>query len=221
MVTEPKATEQLSAVKRECEHVGEQPGGRRIDAQRNRARLLRAAGELFRSDESATMPAIAERAELSVATAYRFFPSLRDLRSEYLRSVIEELVFYSEKSTATGRDLFDDVLGEWLRLQREYGDAIIHLRSREGYLTRLHSGEPVITAVRRAWSEPVRQLLAHLGLQDVDIEDALYLHNLLFDPRDVRDLRTQRGWTDVTIAHRLTDAYCAVLRSWASHDEAV
>lgn len=207
------------AESREGDHMGEQTGGRRIDAQRNRARLLRAAGALFRTDESVTMPAIAERAELSVATAYRFFPSLHDLRSEYLRSVIAELADYSERSAATGGALFDDVLGEWLRLQQKYGDAIIHLRSREGYLTRLHSGEPVITTVRLAWSEPVGQLLAHLGIQDLDIEDALYLHNILFDPRDVRDLRSQRGWTDAVIARRLTDAYCALLRSWASHDD--
>ena len=198
-----------------------QPTRRRIDAERNRARILRAAGELFRGDESATMPAIARRAELSVATAYRFFPSLGDLRAEYLRSVIVELADYSERSEAQGADLFADVLGEWLRLQRVYGDAIIQLRSREGYLTRLRSEDPVITTVRRAWAEPITHLLDDMGLSDLDLEDALYLHNILFDPREIRDLRVQRGWSDTTIAARLTHVYRALLRSWTTDPEAV
>ena len=198
-----------------------QPTRRRIDAERNRARILRAAGELFREYEAATMPAIARRAELSVATAYRFFPSLGDLRAEYLRSVIVELAAYSERSEAQGADLFADVLGEWLRLQSVYGDAIIQLRSRAGYLTRLRSEDPVITTVRRAWAEPITQLLAQMGLSDLDLEDALYLHNILFDPREIRDLRVQRGWSDTTIAARLTRAYRALLRSWATEPEAV
>lgn len=204
--------------------MGDRPhsNGRRIDAQRNRLRLLRAAGDAFREhDDAATMPMIAERAVLSVATAYRFFPSLRDLRGEYLRSVIAELADYSERSTATGQDLFDDVLAEWLRLQTEYGDAIIHLRSREGYLTRLHHEDPAISAVRRAWEEPISQLLADLGIDGLDIEEALYLHNVLFDPRDVKDLRSDRGWSDAEITKRLTAAYTALLRSWSSHSSGV
>jgi hypothetical protein len=102
-----------------------------------------------------------------------------------------------------------------------YGDAIIQLRSREGYLTRLRSEDPVITTVRRAWAEPITQLLAQMGVDDLDLEDALYLHNILFDPREIRDLRVQRGWSDTTIAARLTHAYRALLRSWATDPEAV
>ena len=197
------------------EGVAERTGRRRIDAERNRSRILDAAGALFRDDEAATMPAIAERAQLSVATAYRFFPSLSELRAEYLRLVIAELADYSARSTATGADLFADVLGEWLRLQSTYGDAIIHLRSHEGYLTRLRAGDPVITTVRRAWAQPITHLLHDLGQDSLDIEDALYLHNILFDPRELRDLRVQRGWSDATIAARVTRSYRALLRSWA------
>lgn len=164
------------------------------------------------------MPAIAERAELSVATAYRFFPSLSELRSEYLKSVIEMLAEYSERSQEQGHLLFDDVLAEWLRLQAKFGDAIISLRSKEGYLSRLHNGESVISTVRRAWEEPVRQLLVDLDIDDMEIEDALYLHNILFDPRDVKDLRAERGWSEGEIRRRLTSAFCALLRSWT--DEA-
>lgn len=165
------------------------------------------------------MPEIAERAELSVATAYRFFPSLDDLRNEYLRSVIEQLADFSERSRAQGHPLFDEVLAEWLKLQTEFGDAIISLRSREGYLTRLRKGELVITTTRRAWEEPIRQLLGELEIDNIPIEEALYLHNLLFDPRDVKDLRTQLGWSDQEIRRRLTNNYRAVLQSWAVEAE--
>ncbi|MCS4593312.1 TetR/AcrR family transcriptional regulator [Brevibacterium sediminis] len=162
------------------------------------------------------MPEIAEKAELSVATAYRFFPSMEDLRSEYLRSVIEQLADFSESSQEQGRSLFDQVLAEWLRLQTKFGDAIISLRSSEGYLTRLRRGEAVIATTRRAWEEPIRQLLGELGMQPIPIDEALYLHNLLFDPRDVKDLRTQLGWTEPEIRRRLTKNYCALLRSWTT-----
>ena len=190
--------------------MAERKGKRRIDAVRNRARLIEAAGSLFREDENATMPEIAKRAELSVATAYRFFPSLDDLRAEYLRLVIAELAEYSKNCDAEGKDLFTDVLGEWLRMQSTYGDAIIHLRSREGYLSRLHAGDPVITTVRSAWERPISHLLDALNLDSIDIEDALYLFNIMFDPRDIRDLYRQRRWSYEEIAARLSHSYYAV-----------
>lgn len=198
----------------------ERRGKRRIDAVRNRARLIEAAGSLFRKDENATMPEIAKRAELSVATAYRFFPSLDDLRAEYLRLVIAELAEYSKNCAAEGEDLFTDVLGEWLRMQSTYGDAIIHLRSREGYLSRLHAGDPVITTVRSAWERPISHLLDALNLDSIDIEDALYLFNIMFDPRDIRDLYRQRSWSYEEIAARLSHSYCALLQSWTSEEKA-
>ena len=57
------------------------------------------------------------------------------------------------------------------------------------------------------------------SLGDLDLEDALYLHNILFDPREIRDLRVQRGWS-ATIAARPTHAYRALLRSWATAPQA-
>ncbi|WP_293849210.1 TetR/AcrR family transcriptional regulator [uncultured Brevibacterium sp.] len=198
--------------------MAEQRSKRRIDAVRNRARLIDAAGFLFRDHENATMPEIAKRAELSVATAYRFFPSLDDLRTEYLRLVIVELAEYSQSCSSVGKDLFADVLGEWLRMQSTYGDAIIHLRSREGYLSRLHAGDPVITTVRSAWERPISHLLDALKLNSIDLEDALYLHNIMFDPRELRDLRMQRKWSNQEIATRLSHSYCALLRSWTTND---
>ncbi len=200
--------------------MAERKGKRRIDAVRNRARLIEAAGSLFREDENATMPEIAKRAELSVATAYRFFPSLDDLRAEYLRLVIAELAEYSKNCDAEGKDLFTDVLGEWLRMQSTYGDAIIHLRSREGYLSRLHAGDPVITTVRSAWERPISHLLDALNLDSIDIEDALYLFNIMFDPRDIRDLSRQRRWSYEEIAARLSHSYYALLQSWTSEGKA-
>ena len=61
----------------------------RQDAQANRARLLEAARDLFREKGiSVEMREIAERAELSVGTIYRNFPSKDGLISAILREGI-------------------------------------------------------------------------------------------------------------------------------------
>lgn len=54
-------------------------GGRSNQKTRTRSALLQAAGELIREGRPASIPEAAERALVSVATAYRYFPSADDL----------------------------------------------------------------------------------------------------------------------------------------------
>lgn len=64
----------------------------RSDSKRNRVALLQSAGELVRaSGASVTMNSIAEHAGLSVATAYRHFPSLESVFEAYMFEVALEL----------------------------------------------------------------------------------------------------------------------------------
>ncbi|MCP2353606.1 AcrR family transcriptional regulator [Nonomuraea thailandensis] len=62
--------------------TNERGGGQnrpRRDAVRNRQRLLEATGKILRTRPAeATMPVIAEQTGLSVATAYRYFPTLEE-----------------------------------------------------------------------------------------------------------------------------------------------
>lgn len=187
----------------------------RRDAVRNRRKLLDAAGEVFRTEpDSATMPLVAERAGLGVATAYRYFPSLDDLYLAFQHSVIVQLRNYSHDCTKTGIALFEDVVAEWARLLRTCGSAMVHLRSRRGFLTRLREDDELIKAVRDAWERPIRGVMRHLGFPDEHFDHALFLYNMMFDPREVLDL-TSTGLTENDALRRLTRAYYGALAGWA------
>lgn len=193
-------------------------GGRKLrsDTRRNHRQLLKAVGELAREDpDQLTMQAVASRAEIGPATAYRYYSSLDDVLAAYVLSVVEQLRDFSATSTAKGRPLFDSVVNEWVDLLAEHGPALVQLRSRLGYLERLRSGNAIIVALRDAWSEPVRGLLDDIGLPDTMVEYALFLANMMFDPREIQDLLRQTEMSRQEIITRLTEAYGGALRGWA------
>jgi AcrR family transcriptional regulator len=188
----------------------------RSDTLRNRRRLLESVGELAReAPDQLTMQAVASRAEIGPATAYRYYSSVDDVLAAYVLSVVEELRDFSVTSTAEGRPLFDSVVDKWVDLLAEHGPALVQLRSRRGYLERLHDGNEIITAVRDAWTGPVRELLDDLGLPAEMIEYAVFLGNLMYDPREVQDLLQQTDLSRREVVTRLTEAYCGALRGWA------
>jgi AcrR family transcriptional regulator len=193
-------------------------GGRKLrsDTRRNRRRLLEAVGELAReAPDELTMPAVASRAEIGPATAYRYFSSMEELLAAYVFSVVEQLSDFTAASTAQGRPLFDSVVDKWVDLLVAHGPALVQLRSRRGYLERLHSGNEIIAAMRDAWSEPVRGLLHDIGLRDDMLEYALFLNNMIFDPREVLDLLHEGDLPRREVIIRLTEAYSGALRGWA------
>ncbi|MCS7483721.1 TetR/AcrR family transcriptional regulator [Umezawaea endophytica] len=188
----------------------------RSDTRRNLRRLLEAVGELAReAPDELTMQAVASRAEIGPATAYRYFSSMEDVLAAYVLSVVEELSDFTAESTAQGRPLFDAVVDKWVDLLARHGPALVRLRSRRGYLERLHDGNEIIAAMRDAWSEPVRGLLDDIGLPHDLLEDALFLNNMIFDPREIQDLLQARGLSRREVIIRLTEAYCGALRGWA------
>lgn len=193
-------------------------GGRKLrsDTRRNHRRLLQAVGELAReAPDQLTMQAVASRAEIGPATAYRYYSSMDDVLAAYVLSVVEELRDFSVTSTAQGRPLFDAVVDKWVDLLAEHGPALVQLRSRRGYLERLHDGNEIITALREAWSGPVRGLLDDIGLPDEMLEHALFLSNMIFDPREIQDLLQETGLSRREVITRLTEAYGGALRGWA------
>jgi hypothetical protein len=100
-------------------------------------------------------------------------------------------------------------------LLAEHGPALVQLRSRLGYLERLRSGNAIIVALRDAWREPVRGLLDDIGLPDTMVEYALFLANMMFDPREIQDLLRQTEMSRQEIITRLTEAYGGAVRGWA------
>ncbi|WP_245645187.1 TetR/AcrR family transcriptional regulator [Pseudonocardia acaciae] len=190
------------------------PPKMRSDARRNRRLLLEAAGEVLRTEpHRAAMPLIAERAGLSVATAYRYYSSLEDLLNAYLHGVIVALRDYSHDCPRTGKALFEDVVHEWFRLLRLYGSAMVQLRAREGFLHRLRDNDVVISTVRDAWERPVRSVMRDIGVPDEEFDYALFLYNILFDPREILDL-LDSGFSEEGAIRKMVATYYAALRGW-------
>lgn len=193
-------------------------GGRKLrsDTLRNRRRLLEAVGELAReAPDELTMQAVASRAEIGPATAYRYYSSIEEVLAAYVLSVVEELRDFTATSTAQGRPLFDAVVDKWVDLLAEHGPTLVQLRSRRGYLERLHNGNEIIAAMRDAWGRPVHDLLDDIGLPEEMLEYALFLNNMIFDPREVGDLLQETPLSRREVTTRLTEAYCGALRGWA------
>jgi AcrR family transcriptional regulator len=194
------------------------PDARRLrsDTRRNRRRLLEAVGQIAReAPDQLTMKDVAHRAEIGPATAYRYYSTMDDVLAAYALRVVEELRDHSVSSSAAGRPLFDAVVDRWVDLLAEHGPVMVQLRSRRGFLERLHAGNETIVAVRDAWSRPVEGLLADLGLPARMLEHALFLHNVMYDPREIHDLLQETGMSRREVTTRLTEAYLGALRGWA------
>lgn len=70
----------------------------RVDAQRNRERILEAAkAEFTRSGAQASLDEIAKRAEVGAGTLYRHFPTRDDLIEAVYRSEVEKLAAAAER----------------------------------------------------------------------------------------------------------------------------
>ena len=188
----------------------------RKDAVQNRRQLIDAAeAVLGQAPQPVTMGDIAKAAGLSVATAYRFFPSLDDLLNAFLRQIVVRLRDYSHDCNSKGPQLYEDVVEEWIRLVGIHGRGMAKARSRRGYLERLRERDPVITAVRDAWERPVRAVMKQEDIPEDQFEFGLLLHNQLFDPREILDLMGH-GLEPATIKARLTSAYYGALRGWST-----
>jgi AcrR family transcriptional regulator len=186
----------------------------RQDSIRNQQELVVAVGELLREDpDSATMPAVAERAGLSLATAYRYFPTLDELHRKFMLSVIDELYESTKTLESTGMDLFKETMSQWLRVVAEYGPAMVLVRSREGFLTRLKAGEPHACALERVWGPPVRQLLEEAGIDGRQLPYALSLFNAMFNSREIMDFRAVEGMPDEQLVQRCSRLYWGALQA--------
>ncbi|HEU4675075.1 MAG TPA: TetR/AcrR family transcriptional regulator [Motilibacteraceae bacterium] len=122
--------------------------------QRTRRALLQAAAELVREGASPSIPAAAERALVSVATAYRYFSSAEDLWWEASTSTYEQTVEQSAREVeragtdpqarleallrSTGFPMLDDqlpyrrvaknALEQWFRQQAAADDERVPVR---------------------------------------------------------------------------------------------
>jgi AcrR family transcriptional regulator len=166
----------------------------RSDTRRNIRLLLNAVAEEIEENPSGlSMQSAAARAGIGTATAYRYFSTLDDLVAAYVLEVFEELKTFSHDAGQRGTELFDVVLSKWIDVVLTNGQAMVHLRSRSGFLQRLDTDDPVIDRARDIWERPLLGLLHDLELPADQLRSALFLTNILSDPREILDLHRTEG----------------------------
>jgi AcrR family transcriptional regulator len=187
----------------------------RSDTRRNRKHLIKAAGELYASAAGpVNMVDLAKHAEISTATAYRNFASVAEVLQAYRYEVGLHLRDFSFKQDLKGLELLDAVSRKWVSLVVKSGAAMVHTRSPEGYLARLRQGAEYLQVQADALERPLREATEELGLGDLG-DEAMFLWNILFDPREIFDLINTMGLTKDRAAALLMSTLRGALTGWA------
>lgn len=190
----------------------------RSDTRRNIAQLLEAVGEeIERDPNSVNMQSAAARAGISTATAYRYFSSIDELVTAYVIRIFDELRTFSQECPLSGVDLFDAVLARWIDLVLDHGKVMVQLRSRTGYLERWDAGDAVIQRSRDIWERPVAALIGQIQQPETILRPALFLTNVLTDPREILDLHNTEHLGAARIAEHLGDAIAGAITGWAQN----
>ena len=134
----------------------------------------------------------------------------------YHEDVIASLAEHGERSRKTGKELFEHQAARWVRMQNVHGPVIVRFWSQRGFLERLQSADAMATLSCKAWDRALRGVLIDLALPDALLSVAQFLHNALFDPREIIDLTKTAGLPDEQVVRRLSDAFYGALSGWAS-----
>lgn len=184
----------------------------RQDSIRNEQALIDAVGQLLKeSPDEATMPAVAARAKLSLATAYRYFPTLDQLHRRFMLSVVERADATTSAYQERGIELFERILGHWIEVVEVYGPAMVLVRSREGFLTRYYKSEGQAMALDRMWGRAIRDLMDEAGVPAERYPLALTLYNTLLNSREILDLRDAADMSPSALVTHLSKLYRAAL----------
>jgi AcrR family transcriptional regulator len=192
----------------------------RSDTARNRRALVEAAGRLFAATtDPVTMSDIAREAEVSTATAYRQFASVEEVLAAFRYAVGLQLREYAATVTERGEARLRAVSLRWVELVVEHGRAMVGRRAPQGYLERLRAGVEYLTVQADALAGPLEETIADLELPALG-DEALFLWNVLFDPREILDLVDTVGLAPADVADRLTDTLRGALIGWAHRGRA-
>ncbi|MBJ7223931.1 MULTISPECIES: TetR/AcrR family transcriptional regulator [unclassified Brenneria] len=187
----------------------------RSDTERNRKSLIQAAARLFEVAEGPiSLSEIAVEAQVSVATAYRQFSSVEEVLNTYRRDVGALLLAFSERQTCTGLERLEKVCRYWIKLVRERGAAMVPMRNRRGYLERLWEGADYLLVQADAVRPPLREAMAEMALPDIG-DKAVFLWNILFDPREIFDLMDTVGLSEREVGTQLMSVLIGGLKGWA------
>lgn len=192
--------------------VGPRSSSPRSDSVASRRRLLEATGRLLADGvKPRNLQQVASEAGLAAATAYRHFASLDDALQAYAHQTVLAMCEFDEGLTSSGGERLGALSLEWVRLTRERGPAMVHLRSDRGFLERRREAEPIIADTCRYLEPAMAQMLAEEGLPESQLELALLLWNIHFDPREILDLLGTLGWTEEEVVERQLRSFRAGL----------
>lgn len=190
--------------------------GLRQDTSRNQQQLLKVAQKLLaEAPAPLSMRKLASEAEVSPATVYRYYGSIEGVVEAFRSNVIADVVAYSEAAEETGVRLLEAVCLRWVDLVIKDGRAMSHSRSRQGYLARLRKNAPDLKMQEAAVARPLAAACSELEII-IRGEEALFLWNQIFDPRDVLDLIDSLGLSRTDVCQRLVSTLLGALKGWAA-----
>ena len=177
--------------------------GTRADAVDNRRRLVAAVGRTLASGESVALTRLASEAGVSRATAYRNFADPDAAVDAYVEDFLDhfELAVAAEGGEEVG---LEELCRIWNRLVGERSAALVHVRSVEGFLARVRRGEPHISRIHRIVAGAIVGDRRYRTITGPDLDYAVFLWNLLLDPRELLDLAGHLDRSVVEVGDRLT-----------------
>ena len=171
----------------------------RVDAQRNRERILEIAKQAFtRSGANASLDDIAKQARVGPGTLYRHFPTREELLQAVYRSELEKLAAAERKFAQTMTPI--DALRAWLLL---FVDAIAAKALIAPALNTLLGDHKKVFAASYAHMQEAIRALVKRAIQSGDIRKDLDPMDLIRALVGVANVTTSPDWQQS--ARRLVD----------------
>lgn len=187
----------------------------RADSRRTREMLLDVLGDLLETRGLAvSLPALAREAGVSVATVYRHFDDVHDLRQEFYQRTVATLItrFTELREEYSGLELFQQMCEQWIAIASQWARAGAFIRSPEGFIERVRHNEPLITQLYSLMRPVVSDLMSAGVVQERNVDYGVMLWATLFDERVIVDLESGLGWKTTAIARRLSATYLDAMR---------
>ena len=176
--------------------------------------LVDATGRLLRAGRvDSSVPELAAEAGVGTATAYRHVRTPSEALRAYSERAVRQLV---EALSALDPELdpvvrFRRHCEHWVAQAREWGPAVRHIRSHQGYVERLVDGDASIGALHRILAAALDDLVRVGRMPSADPVYAVLIWVTVFDERVVYDLAEHHHWDDERITAELSGAVAGAL----------
>jgi AcrR family transcriptional regulator len=197
------------------------PRRQRQDTLRNERAIIDAYADLLREGaHTPSMPAIAERCGLSLATAYRHFPAMEDLTRALVARILRDFRELMEPLDSPGPSLYTDVMEQWLEIVTQYRLAASRIRPQKGFAQRYAAGDPAALMIASIWGKAIRRMMAEADLPNEWFVRSLSINHALFNSSHLLDLLATTDLTRRDLALQITSIYLGALRGLREHSVA-